>query len=70
MGNRGWSFKDVLPYFKKSENNLQIDKMDAGYHSNKGPLYLTQFNYHPPMSHDLLKAGKELGSKTNSNIDL
>ncbi|XP_051160813.1 uncharacterized protein LOC127281240 [Leptopilina boulardi] len=64
MGNRGWSFKDVLPFFKKSENNLQYNLMDNGYHSQNGPLPVTQFNYHPPMSYDILKAGQELGYNT------
>ncbi|KAJ3657987.1 hypothetical protein Zmor_009757 [Zophobas morio] len=34
LGNRGWSCKDVLPYFKKSENS-QI-KGDKGYHGIGG----------------------------------
>ncbi|XP_043478003.1 glucose dehydrogenase [FAD, quinone]-like [Leptopilina heterotoma] len=61
MGNSGWSFKDVLPYFKKSENNLQMDKVDSEYHGRGGPLPITQFNNHPPISNDILKAAKELG---------
>lgn len=61
MGNKGWSYKDVLPFFKKSENNLQINNMDSGYHNQGGPLSVAQLNYHPPMSYDILKAAKELG---------
>ena len=34
LGNRGWSCKDVLPYFKKSENS-QVDG-DEGYHGIGG----------------------------------
>ena len=41
LGNFGWSFKDVLPYFKKSENHQQIDKIDSNYHGSKGELSVT-----------------------------
>ncbi|KAJ3657989.1 hypothetical protein Zmor_009759 [Zophobas morio] len=34
LGNRGWSYKDVLPFFKKSENS-QVDG-DKGYHGIGG----------------------------------
>ncbi|XP_051160896.1 glucose dehydrogenase [FAD, quinone]-like [Leptopilina boulardi] len=67
LGNKGWSYKDVLPFFKKSENNLQMDKVDFKYHGQDGPLPVTQFNDQPPISFDILKAAKELGYNT---IDL
>lgn len=38
-GCTGWSYKDVLPYFKKSETNEQLG--DDPYHGNDGPLYVS-----------------------------
>ncbi len=35
LGNKGWSYDEVLPYFKKSENN-EVIKND--YHGQGGPL--------------------------------
>lgn len=35
LGNKGWGWNDVLPYFRKSEGNLS--KKDDKYHSTKGP---------------------------------
>ncbi|CAK1541385.1 unnamed protein product [Leptosia nina] len=60
-GNEGWSYDEVLPYFIKSEDNKQVEEMDSGYHGTGGPLTVSQFPYHPPLSHSLLKAGEELG---------
>ncbi len=38
LGNKGWSFDDVLPYFKKSEGN---EHTNNDYHSQDGPLGVT-----------------------------
>lgn len=61
LGNPGWSYKEVLPYFLKSEDNKQMKIMDAGYHSVGGPLPVSLYPYQPPMVHSIIQAGKELG---------
>lgn len=61
QGNSGWSFKDVLPYFIKSENS-QIDG-DEGYHGVGGYLNV---EYHKPDNSQLeafIEANLELGRK-------
>jgi len=35
MGNEGWSYNDILPYFKKSEGN---EEFQDEYHNAHGPL--------------------------------
>lgn len=63
LGNTGWSYNDVLPYFKKSENNLQIDQVGTKYHGTGGYLPVSQFPYHPPLADAILKAAEELGQR-------
>jgi len=36
LGNEGWSYKDVLPYFRKLETNLNYGSDD--FHGGDGPL--------------------------------
>jgi choline dehydrogenase len=38
-GNTGWSWPEVLPYFRLSENNA--DRRDAGMHGLDGPIHVT-----------------------------
>src|SRR5438034_9478844 len=38
LGNTGWSYADVLPYFKRSEDNSELD---GEYHGKGGPLHVT-----------------------------
>ena len=61
LGNEGWSYKDVLPFFINGEDNLQIDKMDKGYHGVGGIVPVTQFPYYPPVAYAILEGAKELG---------
>lgn len=60
-GNYDWKYTDVLPFFKKSENNLQMDKVDEEYHSTGGYLPISLFPWQPAISADILKAAQELG---------
>lgn len=61
LGNPGWGYDDVLPYFLKSEDNQQVDEMDRGFHSVGGPLTVSRFPYVPPMAQAILEGARELG---------
>ncbi len=66
MGNKGWSYMEVLPYFKKAENQ-QVIKSE--YHGTDGPLYVTNRNYTNELSKVFVKAGMELGYKNNQDFN-
>jgi choline dehydrogenase-like flavoprotein len=58
LGNEGWSFQDVLPYFKKSENNQSF--ADA-FHGRGGPLTVSDLPYKNPLTDVFIAAGQEAG---------
>jgi choline dehydrogenase len=41
QGNAGWSFKNVLPYFRRLENDLDFKNK---WHGQKGPLPIRRFS--------------------------
>lgn len=61
LGNPGWRYEKVLPYFMKSEDNSDYKEMDPKYHTTGGLLPVGKFPYHPPFSKAILRAGEELG---------
>lgn len=63
MGNPGWSYKDILPYFIKSENNLQIESVDRGYHGVGGNIPVSRFPFIFPFQADLIRAAQEMGQR-------
>lgn len=65
-GNVGWSYDEVLTYFKKSEHNKE--KSDA-YHGKEGPLNVEYSNYTNHLSQVFLKAGQELGIPMNEDFN-
>ena len=38
LGASGWSYQDVLPYFKKSQDYHESDDFDEKYQGTGGPL--------------------------------
>jgi len=59
LGNEGWSFEDVLPYFKRAENN-EIYGADA-HHGVGGPLNVTYSRYESPFNQLFIEAATEQG---------
>jgi choline dehydrogenase len=54
LGNAGWSYKEVLPYFKRAENN-EIHGADD-YHGAGGPLNVTYPRHASPINQMFLDA--------------
>ncbi len=59
MGAVGWSYEEVLPYFKKSEDFRTEGDMD--YHGLGGPLSVEKARFVTPVAQAFVEAGKELG---------
>ncbi|WP_163159868.1 choline dehydrogenase [Bradyrhizobium uaiense] len=56
LGNTGWSYADVLPYFKRSENNTELD---GEYHGKGGPLNVTGLQSDNPVKETFLQGARE-----------
>ncbi|WP_027555600.1 GMC family oxidoreductase [Bradyrhizobium sp. Cp5.3] len=56
LGNTGWAYADVLPYFKRSENNADFD---GEYHGKDGPLAVNRLRSGNPVQQIFLQAAQE-----------
>ncbi len=66
LGNPGWSFKEVLPYFKKSENQ---ERGASAYHGVGGPLNVADLRDPNPLSLAFLKAAQECDYALNPDFN-
>ena len=66
LGNVGWGFEDVLPYFKRSENQ---ERGSSTYHGIGGPLNVADLRYVNPLTRAFLSAAGELGIPGNSDFN-
>jgi choline dehydrogenase len=65
-GNSGWGYDDVLPYFKKAENQQRGgDK----YHGVGGPLPVSDLGHPDPLSAAFIDAAAEAGLPVNSDFN-
>ena len=65
-GAAGWSYDEVLPYFKRAEDNQRF--IDA-YHARGGPLAVSVPIHPPPISEAFLRAGQEYGMPYNADFN-
>jgi choline dehydrogenase len=66
LGLEGWSFADVLPYFKRSETN---EEGGGDFHGDGGPLHVSNALKTSPLFQVLLDAGRQAGYKLTPDFN-
>lgn len=66
LGNIGWSYQDVLPYFKKSERNHDIHNE---LHGQSGPLNVSKLQSDNPFQQYFLEAARQVGYPLNDDFN-
>ena len=66
LGNAGWSFDDVLPYFKRSENQ---QRGGDAYHGADGPLAVSDIRYESRICDAFIAAAEEIGIPRNHDFN-
>ena len=65
-GNAGWGFEDVLPYFRRSEDN---QRGESPWHGVGGPLSVSDLRHTNPLSHAFLAAASATGQRLNPDFN-
>jgi choline dehydrogenase-like flavoprotein len=66
LGCKGWSWSDVLPYFKRAEDNSR--GADA-WHGVGGPFCVSDLSYSNPAVEAFVKAAFQAGYKRNTDFN-
>ncbi len=66
QGAEGWSFDEVLPYFRKAECN---QRGESEMHGADGPLHVSELRSPLPVSHAFLKAAEGQQIKRNNDFN-
>jgi choline dehydrogenase len=66
LGNAGWSYQDVLPYFRRAEN--QTRGGDA-YHGTEGPLTVSDLREKSPLCDAFIASAMQAGLPRNDDFN-
>ncbi len=71
LGNEGWSYKDVLPYFRKMENFEAIDRLPGAqeFHGSGGPLNVAEHRYVNPLMTAFVDAAQQAGYRKTDDFN-
>ena len=67
LGNRGWGYADVLPYFKRSER--RIGDGDNRFRGRDGAFTVTDLDWHHPLCDAFLAGAVGLGIPRNPDYN-
>ena len=66
LGNEGWSFDEVLAYFKKSEDN---ERGENEFHGVGGPQKVSDLRLRRPIADHFIQAANEIGIPLNQDYN-
>lgn len=66
LGCTGWSYRDVLPYFRRAEGN---QRGANEWHGADGPLTVSDLRFNNPLSDTFLAAAVAAGFKRNDDFN-
>jgi choline dehydrogenase len=66
LGCEGWSFAEVLPYFKRAECN---ENGGNSFHGDAGPLHVSNGRSTNPLFRAFIQAGKEAGHSATADFN-
>lgn len=66
LGNEGWAFESVLPYFIKSEDQ---ENGASAFHGCGGPLSVQNLRHSNPLSATFLEAAAQAGHELNNDFN-
>jgi choline dehydrogenase len=66
VGCEGWGYSDLLPYFKRSEDN---ERGESYYHGVGGPLAVSEGRNPNPMMDAVVEAGIQSGLTANDDFN-
>ncbi|MFT0548711.1 GMC family oxidoreductase [Allopusillimonas ginsengisoli] len=66
LGNNGWSYEDVLPYFIKSEAN---ERGASTFHGGSGPLKVSDIPHKDELIEAFLDGAQEIGVPRNADFN-
>jgi choline dehydrogenase len=67
LGNRGWGYADVLPYFKRMER--RVGAGEAAYRGRDGQLTVTDIDWRDPLCEAFIAGAVSLGIPRNPDYN-
>jgi choline dehydrogenase len=70
-GNLGWGYRDVLPYFRRTENRMasEADSADPTFRGSDGNLPITDLEWRDPLCEAFIEGAVQMGIPRNKDYN-